>query len=79
MLDVQKKKLSWQCRRGMLELDLLLQAFLEKRLDSLSDSEIHLFESLLNQSDPQLFAWLMGHELAPEEYKELVACIRNDN
>lgn len=76
----EKARLAWHCRRGMLELDLILQAFLEKRLDSLSAREVQLFNSLLSCTDPELFAWLMGHaEPETPELKEIVATIRNNN
>ena len=78
MVDAQKRKLIWQSRRGMLELDLLLKTFLEKRLSSLSAQEVYAFESLLTHSDPQLYSWLMGHEEPPEnELKDIVSLIRN--
>ena len=41
MLSAQEKaRLTWHCRRGMLELDLILQRFLEKGLDKLSNEEL---------------------------------------
>lgn len=78
MLDARDKaRLSWHCRRGMLELDLILQKFMEKRIDNLSDHEIKSFDSLLSNTDPELLAWLMGHEEPlNEELKEIVAVIR---
>jgi antitoxin CptB len=81
MLDAREKaRLEWHCRRGMLELDLILQRFLEKRLDSLSPQELKDFDSLLNCTDPELFAWFMGHEEPEaEEFKEIVALIRNND
>jgi antitoxin CptB len=75
-----KARLEWHCRRGMLELDLLLQSFLKKGLDQLSAQQLKDFDLLLNCTDPELFAWLMGHE-TPEarELKEIVAFIRNND
>lgn len=81
MLDIREKaRLTWHCRRGMLELDLILQSFLEKRLDQLTEKEIKAFDSLLSNTDPELFAWLMGHE-APQdkELSDIVTIIRNNN
>lgn len=76
--DKLKARLSWRCRRGMLELDLILQEFIENRLHNLSDEELVSFESLLTATDPELYAWLMGHNEPPEkEFKALVAYIRN--
>ena len=73
----EKARLVWHCRRGMLELDIILQRFLEKGLDKLSAKELEQFNSLLSCPDPELFSWLMGAE-EPEdpELKEIVAVIR---
>jgi antitoxin CptB len=57
-----EKKLFWACRRGMLELDVLLGNFLEEVYPKLSEDEKKQFSLLLDQPDPNLFAWLMGHE-----------------
>ncbi len=59
-------KLRWACRRGMLELDVLLGNFLSDAYSTLSDQDKMLFVDLLSQPDPQLFAWLMGREI-PED------------
>ena len=44
----QRARLAWLCRRGLLELDLLLQAFLVDQYDSLTFDEQRAFEGLLN-------------------------------
>lgn len=63
MIDSNRKaKIKWQCRRGMLELDLLLNQFIEKNLDHLKEEQLSHFEQLLTTSDPQLYCWLMGNE-----------------
>jgi antitoxin CptB len=53
-------KLIWNCRRGMLELDLVLARFVERHLSRLSSRERSLFEQLLDYPDPVLYALLMG-------------------
>lgn len=55
-------KLKWRCHRGMLELDLILQSFLEKEYMNLSPSLQADFEKLLEIEDTELYAWLMGLE-----------------
>lgn len=81
MLDVREKaRLSWHCRRGMLELDLILQRFMELRADLLTEKEINNFNLLLSYTDPELFAWLMGHtEPHDNELKAIVTLIRNNS
>lgn len=56
-----KPRLRWACRRGMLELDVLLGPFVEQGYDALSLEQKHIFERLLAADDPDLFAWFMGH------------------
>lgn len=53
----------WACRRGMLELDVLLGNFLKKPYLALSDDDKKQFVALLEYSDPELFDWLLGHSL----------------
>lgn len=55
-------RLAWACRRGMLELDILLGNFLREVYPSLLASDKLLFIRLLDMQDPELFAFIMGHE-----------------
>jgi antitoxin CptB len=57
---LRKARLKWHCRRGMLELDLMLRCFVEKHLDVMTDKQIDAFDLLLGCADPELFSWLMG-------------------
>lgn len=56
----QKSRLYWQCRRGMLELDDLLQGFFIQSFDSLSLQQLASFEMLLKSPDDLLLEYLMG-------------------
>lgn len=81
MLDTKEKaRLFWHCRRGMLELDLILQHFMETGFNNLTKEEIKSFDLLLSCTDPELFSWLMGHEdPQDEELSAIVTIIRNNN
>lgn len=59
-------RLEWACRRGMLELDVLLGNFLKEAYPTLSLENKILFIKLLSETDPEIFAWIMGHE-KPED------------
>ena len=52
-------RLRWQCRRGMRELDLVLQGFLNSNFSSLSTDDQARFELLLELPDPDLCAYLL--------------------
>ncbi len=56
------QRLRWQCRRGMLELDLVLLAFLEKDYLNLSAADQKLFERLLTYSDQDLYCYLIKRQ-----------------
>lgn len=71
-----KSKLRWACRRGMLELDVLLGNFLEERYDNLSVDEKKIFIELLEEPDPALFAWIMGHESPEDKFNQITEIIR---
>ncbi len=79
MLSPEKKaKLTWHCRRGMLELDLIFQRFLKHPIDKLTAPQLEAFERLLTAQDPDLYAWLMGYEeAADKELRDIVAFIRS--
>ena len=61
-----QSRLFWACRRGMLELDILLNGFLTDCFDGLNLEQKNNFVSLLSYQDPDIFAWVMGHA-TPEE------------
>ena len=62
-LIMNKSRLRWACRRGMLELDVLLRPFVDEAYDQLSEKQQAIFVRLLECEDPDLFAWFMGHKV----------------
>jgi antitoxin CptB len=80
LADRMHDRLRWRCRRGMLELDLVLNAFLERHLDGLEPAEIEAFKRLLARPDPELLDLVMGHEDAGNRgEEEVLAKIRRAN
>ena len=53
-------QLRWSCRRGMLELDMMLGRFLAGHYLALSPAEQDLFKEFLTCMDQDLFNWLLG-------------------
>ncbi|MES1987199.1 MAG: succinate dehydrogenase assembly factor 2 [Pseudomonadota bacterium] len=51
MTDEEVRRLSWRCRRGLLELDIVLQRFSENHLSTLTKLELLAFDSLLDLPD----------------------------
>lgn len=71
-LDPRRRKLlfrSWH--RGMREVDLILGAFADARIDALTEAELDQYERLLETPDTKLISWLTGQrslEDAPEPH-----------
>ena len=76
-IELEIRRLRWQCRRGMLELDFLLERFLDERYPHASAAERTAFQELLSLQDPVLNEWLVTASSAPEpEFQEIVSRIR---
>lgn len=56
------RRLTWQSRRGMWELDLLLVPFMENGFRDLEKADQDRFVSLLDCEDQDLFLWFMQRE-----------------
>jgi antitoxin CptB len=51
----QRERVRWRCRRGLLELDLVLQRFVDEYYAKLGHAERQQFETLLDLSDNELW------------------------
>ena len=60
MTGIDPAALRWRCRRGMRELDQLMQRYLEKGWPNADDAERSQFLRLLDCEDDKLWAWFMG-------------------
>ena len=73
-----RNRLAWQCRRGMRELDVLLNGFLEKRFEELDAHARDSFAQLLDYPDAVLLEWLMGRMVpADKDVASIVQDIRH--
>ena len=59
-------------RRGFLEADLVLGPFADEHVERLGDSELDDFEQLLDQSDHDIFAWIVGTAPTPAAFDTAV-------
>jgi antitoxin CptB len=57
------KRLKWHCRRGMLELDLLLEPFLDEEFEKLDEADKRRFYQLIQEQDQDIFVWFMQREV----------------
>ncbi len=54
---VAHNRLKWKCRRGLLELDLVLQKFVEKHLQ---ERDLSILDELLELQDHELWDIVSG-------------------
>ena len=71
-------RVRWRCRRGLLELDLVLKKFLERRYDQLGPEERDLFVELLDQPDNDLLDFALGRAEPAPRYRAVVEMLRAD-
>ncbi len=64
--EAELRRLRWRCRRGMRELDQLLNRWLDQRWTASSEAERGVFLQLLACEDDKLWRWFLGHENAPD-------------
>ncbi|MEE8281410.1 MAG: succinate dehydrogenase assembly factor 2 [Gammaproteobacteria bacterium] len=76
--NAELSRLKWRCRRGMRELDVLLERFLERQY-SVASSEIQLaFARLLSLPDPEIFALILGRQITENpELRDVIQRLRH--
>lgn len=86
MTEVELRRLNWRCRRGLLELDIVLQRFAEHHLATLDPEELVAFDSLLDYPDNAFLDVVTARVQAASPdicesmaMQRLLAKLRNDN
>ena len=76
MTELNKQKIFWHSRRGMLELDLLLVPFAQEVFETLAPDQQQLYEELLQEEDQDLWNWFLDRAEPPQpKFKPLIAQI----
>lgn len=55
----EQRRLAWRCRRGMLELDIVLQKFVSQHFNQLTMDELQAFDAMLGLPDNEF--WKVLH------------------
>ncbi len=75
-LDLEARRLLWRCRRGMKELDVLLERFARRELPQASAGQRQTLARFLELPDPVLVDYLLGQAIPMDaELTDLVARI----
>ena len=63
------KKLRFRAwRRGFVEADLILGPFADRHVAGFDGGQLDRFETLLDQPDQDLYAWIVGLKPVPAEF-----------
>ena len=65
-------KIRWHCRRGLLELDLVLEKFNERHLPGLAPEQLARYQELLEFHDNDLLDLVMGRATSPDRRYDYV-------
>ncbi|GGK07957.1 FAD assembly factor SdhE [Luteimonas terricola] len=64
--EAEFRRLRWRCRRGMRELDQLLERWLEREWRGSPTAERDAFLRLLDSEDDRLWKWFLGHDTSDD-------------
>ena len=60
--DLERRRLRWRARRGMLENDLIISRFLDREGEVLDVTEVLALEALLDLPDSELLDLLLARK-----------------
>ncbi|MFL2697620.1 MAG: succinate dehydrogenase assembly factor 2 [Gammaproteobacteria bacterium] len=70
------KRIKWQSRRGLWELDAILVPFSESCLDEIDGNNKEMLLDLLKNEDVDLMDWIVTGINQPEHYTEIIDLLR---
>lgn len=74
--DARLGRLRWRARRGTRELDRLLGAWLDRCYAGAGEARRADFDALLDEADPDLWDWLVGHAAPAPRHVGIIDEIR---
>ena len=69
-MNTEINRITWKCRRGMREIDLLLREFSQATLNTLDEYSIDTFDQVLDYDDQKLFDYIFKNESLGNEIHE---------
>ena len=67
MTDLEQRRLAWRCRRGLLELDIVLQRFATNHLATITTEELVAFNTLLDCPDNTFLDIVMTQKVMTQQ------------
>ncbi|MBX9675568.1 MAG: succinate dehydrogenase assembly factor 2 [Methylotenera sp.] len=64
--DAELRRLAWRCRRGMLELDIVLQRFIALHFNDITLAQLKAFDDLLDLPDNDFWTLISSDIVTPK-------------
>lgn len=74
--NAEQRRLTWRCRRGMLELDIVLQRFVSEQFGSLTLAEMEQLDALLELPDNVFWDLIQGVKAPTGDLKPMAALLQ---
>lgn len=75
-----RSRLAWRCRRGMREMDILFERFLQEDYDALPEQQKKSFEVFIEVPDADIYSWLTAHtQPENEDYMFFIERLQSKN
>ncbi|HEY7987089.1 MAG TPA: succinate dehydrogenase assembly factor 2 [Methylophilaceae bacterium] len=76
-MSIEMQRMQWRCRRGLLELDIVLGRFVSQCYEHLTADQLRIFNDLLDYTDNELLDLIITRTQSPDaEVQELVLLMR---
>jgi antitoxin CptB len=59
-MQTNTRRMAWRCRRGLLELDIVLGNFIGLRFETMTTEQLEILEKLLDYPDNELWDLITG-------------------
>lgn len=66
---------SW--RRGTKEMDMVLGPYADTQIAKLSPDALDAYESMLDETDLDLYVWVSGQAASPTEHADFIKILRD--
>lgn len=73
----ERERLRWRCRRGMLELDIVLGRFVERHYAGLDEAQQAVFDTLLEMPDSELWDMITGKVMPQEKSRAVLELLQS--
>jgi antitoxin CptB len=72
-MNTEINRITWKCRRGMREIDLLLREFSNSSLHQINQDSLHIFDKVLDYDDQKLFDYIFKNEsLGDKDHEDFI-------